>query len=253
MEGDIITLQDVFLFDYGMGVDEHGRFQGHLKATGVRPKFAEKLADLGIRLGPEVFQPEAFARRASGGRMMRRALIAFAAGAGSLLLAAGGPALAQGGGSAEIGIRQVDATDPSPSRSRSSTGGERDVLSDLTVRENDEVRHHGGGAGRRPAVAGRRAPGRLVAVDGGERPHRAGARGRPRLRRCQGAHRPDRHRHFDNDVTWPGLHHGQGRAERGRRRHRAARRARRCRTASARRCACTRSRRCSPTDRVLGR
>jgi pilus assembly protein CpaF len=66
MEGDVITLQDIFLFDYGMGIDEHGRFRGHLKATGVRPKFAEKLADYGIRLGPEVFQPEAFARRAVG-------------------------------------------------------------------------------------------------------------------------------------------------------------------------------------------
>jgi pilus assembly protein CpaF len=66
MEGDVITLQDIFLFDFGMGIDEHGRFKGHLKATGVRPKFAEKLADLGIRLGPEVFQPEAFARRAQG-------------------------------------------------------------------------------------------------------------------------------------------------------------------------------------------
>ena len=65
MEGDVITLQDIFLFDFGMGVDEQGRFKGHLKATGVRPKFAEKLADLGIRLGQEVFQPEAFARRAS--------------------------------------------------------------------------------------------------------------------------------------------------------------------------------------------
>jgi pilus assembly protein CpaF len=66
MEGDVITLQDIFLFDMGMGIDEHGRFKGHLKATGVRPKFTEKLADLGIRLGPEVFQPEAFARRAQG-------------------------------------------------------------------------------------------------------------------------------------------------------------------------------------------
>jgi pilus assembly protein CpaF len=66
MEGDVITLQDVFLFDYGMGVDEHGRFKGHLKATGVRPKFAEKLADLGIRLGQEVFQPEGFQRKAVG-------------------------------------------------------------------------------------------------------------------------------------------------------------------------------------------
>ena len=58
MEGDIITLQDIFMFDYGMGVDETGRFRGHLKATGVRPKFTEKLADLGIRLGPEVFAVE---------------------------------------------------------------------------------------------------------------------------------------------------------------------------------------------------
>ncbi|WP_426572325.1 CpaF family protein [Aquihabitans sp. McL0605] len=66
MEGDVITLQDVFIFDFGMGVDEHGRYRGHLKATGVRPKFAEKLADQGIRLGPEVFQPEAFAKRAQG-------------------------------------------------------------------------------------------------------------------------------------------------------------------------------------------
>src|SRR5687768_1872707 len=49
MEGDVITLQDVFLFDYSAGVDERGRFRGHLKATGVRPKFTEKLQDLGIR------------------------------------------------------------------------------------------------------------------------------------------------------------------------------------------------------------
>ncbi len=68
MEGDVIILQDIFLFDYGMGVDDSGRFLGHLKATGVRPKFAEKLADLGIRLGAEVFQPEQFHRRAVGAR-----------------------------------------------------------------------------------------------------------------------------------------------------------------------------------------
>lgn len=66
MEGDVITLQDIFLFDFGMGVDEHGKFRGHLKATGVRPKFTEKLADMGIRLGPEVFAVDAGARRAVG-------------------------------------------------------------------------------------------------------------------------------------------------------------------------------------------
>ncbi len=65
MEGDVITLQDVFMFDFSMGVDEAGKFRGHLKATGVRPKFTEKLADLGIRLGPEVFSVEG-GRRAVG-------------------------------------------------------------------------------------------------------------------------------------------------------------------------------------------
>ncbi|MFM7070116.1 MAG: CpaF family protein [Actinomycetes bacterium] len=58
MEGEVITLQDVFLFDYAAGVDENGRYLGQLKATGVRPKFAEKLADQGIHLGPEVFSPD---------------------------------------------------------------------------------------------------------------------------------------------------------------------------------------------------
>ena len=68
MEGDVIVLQDVFLFDFGMGVDEHGRFQGHLKGTGIRPKFTERLADHGILLGPEVFVPEPFSRRPAGVR-----------------------------------------------------------------------------------------------------------------------------------------------------------------------------------------
>jgi pilus assembly protein CpaF len=64
MEGDIIVLQDLFLFDFGMGVDADGRFRGSLKSTGIRPKFGEKLADHGIRLGPELFAGEGFARRA---------------------------------------------------------------------------------------------------------------------------------------------------------------------------------------------
>ena len=66
MEGDVITLQDIFLFDFAAGVDEHGRYRGQLKPTGVRPKFAEKLADQGIRLGAEVFSPDAQERKAVG-------------------------------------------------------------------------------------------------------------------------------------------------------------------------------------------
>jgi pilus assembly protein CpaF len=68
MEGDVITLQDVFLFDYGMGIDQSGRFKGHLKATGIRPRFAEKLQDLGVKLGAELFATEGFAKRATGKR-----------------------------------------------------------------------------------------------------------------------------------------------------------------------------------------
>jgi pilus assembly protein CpaF len=64
MEGDVITLQDIFLFDFGMGVDEGGRFKGHLKPTGIRPKFAEKMADYGIKLKADMFQGEGMARRA---------------------------------------------------------------------------------------------------------------------------------------------------------------------------------------------
>jgi pilus assembly protein CpaF len=63
MEGDIITLQDLFLFDFGMGVDENGKFNGRLKATGIRPSFSSDLEDQGIRLPADLFDPEPFARR----------------------------------------------------------------------------------------------------------------------------------------------------------------------------------------------
>ena len=63
MEGDIITLQDIMLFDYGMGVDENGMYLGRLKATGIRPAFSEHLNNFGIKLPPELFAPEQFATR----------------------------------------------------------------------------------------------------------------------------------------------------------------------------------------------
>jgi len=62
MEGDVVTLQDLFLFDYSAGVDEEGRFRGNLRATGLRPRFLDKLADKGISIATEVFAPQ------SGGR-----------------------------------------------------------------------------------------------------------------------------------------------------------------------------------------
>jgi len=63
MEGEIITLQDLMLFDYGMGVDDNGKYVGYLKATGIRPAFSEHLENYGIHLPAELFHPEAFARR----------------------------------------------------------------------------------------------------------------------------------------------------------------------------------------------
>jgi pilus assembly protein CpaF len=58
MEGDVITLQDVFLFDNGAGFDAEGRSMGTLKATGLRPKFLEKMAFSNVVVDPRVFIPE---------------------------------------------------------------------------------------------------------------------------------------------------------------------------------------------------
>src|SRR4030043_505590 len=59
MEGEIITLQDIFQFDFAMGIDERGRFKGVLKPTGLRPKFSTKLQDYGIDFPSGMFLGEA--------------------------------------------------------------------------------------------------------------------------------------------------------------------------------------------------
>ncbi|TMK36266.1 MAG: CpaF family protein [Actinobacteria bacterium] len=58
MEGEVITLQDIFLFDFSSGIDEEGRFRGRLKSTGLRPKFLDKLAERGVYVEPELFALE---------------------------------------------------------------------------------------------------------------------------------------------------------------------------------------------------
>jgi pilus assembly protein CpaF len=55
MESDVITLQDIFTFDYSAGRDESGRFRGQLVPTGIRPKFTQDLSDLGIELPMTLF------------------------------------------------------------------------------------------------------------------------------------------------------------------------------------------------------
>ena len=55
MEGDIVTLQDAFVFDYSAGVDANGRFLGKPVPTGVRPRFTDRFVELGIHVSPSVF------------------------------------------------------------------------------------------------------------------------------------------------------------------------------------------------------
>jgi len=63
MEGDVISPQDVFLFDFGMGVDENGKFRAASRATGSG-EVTEKLADYAPAWGPESCG-RSFARRPS--------------------------------------------------------------------------------------------------------------------------------------------------------------------------------------------
>jgi pilus assembly protein CpaF len=63
MEGDIITMQELFRFDFDMGFDDEGRSLGRLKSTGLRPHFEEKLAAGGIQLDDAAFTFETFEGR----------------------------------------------------------------------------------------------------------------------------------------------------------------------------------------------
>ncbi len=56
MEGDVITMQDIFVFDQ-TGRDANGKIIGRYKPTGIRPKFVEKLLANGIKLPAELFWP----------------------------------------------------------------------------------------------------------------------------------------------------------------------------------------------------
>ncbi len=62
MEGDIITLQDLFIFDRSTR-DEHGHPAGALRPTGLRPKFLDELHDAGINVDLRVFASEQVLQR----------------------------------------------------------------------------------------------------------------------------------------------------------------------------------------------
>jgi pilus assembly protein CpaF len=55
MEGDVISMQDIFAFERA-GLRADGKVLGRFKATGVRPKCSERLAEAGTILSPSLFQ-----------------------------------------------------------------------------------------------------------------------------------------------------------------------------------------------------
>src|SRR6186997_127117 len=55
MEGDIITMQEIFVFEK-MGITQEGKVLGRFRATGVRPKCAEKLKAAGVHLPADMFE-----------------------------------------------------------------------------------------------------------------------------------------------------------------------------------------------------
>jgi pilus assembly protein CpaF len=57
MEGDTVTMQDLFLFHVEGGIDEGGRVRGRLASTGLRPHFLEHLAERNVQLDPSWFAP----------------------------------------------------------------------------------------------------------------------------------------------------------------------------------------------------
>lgn len=59
MEGDIITLQDIFVFRQ-TGIDDDGKVTGEFVATGVRPSFTERFHAQGIDLPPGLFTPPSY-------------------------------------------------------------------------------------------------------------------------------------------------------------------------------------------------
>lgn len=56
MEGDVITMQEIFTFRQ-TGLSAEGEVQGYFQATGVRPKFADRLRSFGVVLPDAMFDP----------------------------------------------------------------------------------------------------------------------------------------------------------------------------------------------------
>jgi pilus assembly protein CpaF len=56
MEGEIITMQEIFAFKQ-TGLGDDGKVLGYHTATGIRPRFIERLRNFGVNIGATVFDP----------------------------------------------------------------------------------------------------------------------------------------------------------------------------------------------------
>jgi pilus assembly protein CpaF len=68
MEGQIVTLQDIYEFDYGAGFDQQGRFKGTIRPTGIRPQFVDHLTEVGVAIPEGVFGAPGALAGIQGGR-----------------------------------------------------------------------------------------------------------------------------------------------------------------------------------------
>ncbi|MEK9721098.1 MAG: CpaF family protein, partial [Quisquiliibacterium sp.] len=56
LEGDVITSQDIFVFEQ-TGVSPDGTVLGKFRATGIRPKFLERIKAFGVKIPDTLFDP----------------------------------------------------------------------------------------------------------------------------------------------------------------------------------------------------
>ena len=71
LEGDVITMSDLFTFDWEAGLDESNRYLGTLVPTGIRPRATDKLRALGIELPGQLFGATANAESVMGSGVYR--------------------------------------------------------------------------------------------------------------------------------------------------------------------------------------
>ena len=56
MEGDVVQMQEIMRY-HKKGVDADNRIIGEFKATGIRPRFLEKISEIGLSVDPRYFEP----------------------------------------------------------------------------------------------------------------------------------------------------------------------------------------------------